>query len=28
LPIKFRQIKRSGGIVLEVVISDIRVADE
>jgi len=28
LPIKFRQIKRSGGMVLEVVISDIRVADE
>ena len=28
LPIKFRQIKRSGEMVLEVVISDIRVADE
>jgi hypothetical protein len=28
LPIKFRQIKRSGGMILEVVISDIRVADE
>jgi hypothetical protein len=28
LPIKFRQIKRSGDMVLEVVISDIRVADE
>lgn len=28
LPIKFRQIKRSGAMVLEVVISDIRVADE
>ncbi|RFC38512.1 MAG: Protein of unknown function (DUF3108) [Candidatus Nitrotoga sp. LAW] len=28
LPIKFRQIKRSGNMVLEVVISDIRVADE
>lgn len=28
LPIKFRQIKGSGGMILEVVISDIRVADE
>ncbi|RFC33791.1 MAG: Protein of unknown function (DUF3108) [Candidatus Nitrotoga sp. SPKER] len=28
LPIKFRQIKRSGGMILEVVISDIRVAGE
>lgn len=28
LPIKFRQIKRSGEMVLEVVISDIRMADE
>ncbi len=28
LPIKFRQIKRSGDMILEVVISDIRVADE
>jgi hypothetical protein len=28
LPIKFRQIKRSGGMILEVVISEIRVADE
>ena len=28
LPIKFRQIKSSGAMVLEVVISDIRVADE
>lgn len=28
LPIKFRQIKSSGGMILEVVISDIRVADE
>ncbi|MEO6421180.1 MAG: DUF3108 domain-containing protein, partial [Candidatus Nitrotoga sp.] len=28
LPIKFRQIKRSGGLTLEVVISDIRVADD
>lgn len=28
LPIKFRQIKRSGEMVLEVVISDIRIADE
>jgi hypothetical protein len=28
LPIKFRQVKRAGDMVLEVVISDIRVADE
>ncbi|CAH1905085.1 conserved hypothetical protein [Candidatus Nitrotoga sp. HW29] len=28
LPIKFRQIKSSGGMILEVIISDIRVADE